>query len=148
VEGGTVSSSAIGVVGRFFSSLSARDWDGLATVLGEGVVRIGPFGDRLDGRDAYLDFLEGTVPADYGNDVLRVVGSADGRAAFARVTEHLRYPEQELHLEEAYVFEVGDDGRIGRIEIFWQTPQDDPGGFGSAASDDSYASNARPEPDA
>ncbi len=142
-----MSSSATGVVGRFFSTLSARDWDGLATVLGEGVVRIGPFGDRLDGRDAYLDFLRGTVPPDYRNDVRRIVGSDDGRAAFARVTEHLRYPEQELHLQEAYAFEVGEDGLISRIEIYWQTPQDDPGGFGSAASDDSYASSARPDPE-
>ncbi len=143
-----MSPSATGVVDRYFSSLSARDWAGLGLVLAEGVVRVGPFGDRLDGRAAYLDFLRGTVPPDYRNDVRRIVGAPDGRAAFARVTEHLRYPEQELHLEEAYAFEMGADGLITRIEIYWQTPHDDPGGFGSAASGDSYASGARPEPGA
>ncbi len=66
-------------------------------------------------------------------------------AAFATVTEHLRYGDQEFHLDEAYAFDLDQHGRICRVAIYWQTPQDDPGGFGSAASGDSYASTTDAE---
>ena len=52
-------------------------------------------------------------------------------SAFARVTEHLGYPTQALHFQEAYVFGLDDEGRVNRIEIFWQTPQYDPTGLDS-----------------
>jgi hypothetical protein len=141
-----VTSNAIETVERFFAWLTAREWDQLATVLSEGVLRIGPFGDQLSGRGAYLDFLRGTVPTDYRNDVARIVAAPDGSSSFARVTEHLRYVDQEFHLEEVYSFDLDEDGRICRVEIYWQTPQDDPGGFGSAASADSYAARAPSPP--
>jgi len=140
-----VTPSAIETVARYFSCLTAREWSRLGTVLSEEVVRIGPFGDRLSGREAYLDFLRGTVPTEYGNDVARIIGAPDGSAAFATVTEHLRYGEQEFHLDEAYAFELDNEGLICRVVIYWQTPQDDPGGFGSAASGDSYASTTPAE---
>ena len=43
-------------------------------------MRIGPYGDRLSGREAYLDFLRGTVPVDYRNEVNRIIGAPDGSA--------------------------------------------------------------------
>ena len=116
-----------GPVERFFEHLSARDWASLRGELAPEVERIGPFGDRVAGRDRYLAMLEEAVPDDYGNDVHLVTYAADGRAAFARVTEHLSYPNQTLHLEEAYVFGLDDAGRVRRVEVFWQTPQDDTG---------------------
>jgi len=132
-------------VERFFDHLSARDWDALGQVLAPQVVRIGPFGDRVESRERYLDLLAGVVPEAYGNDVHRVTYARDGASAFARVTEHLRYPgAPQLDLEEAYSFELDVEGRIVRVEIFAQNPDDDPHGFGSAASDKSYG--ARPVP--
>jgi hypothetical protein len=127
------------VVASFFARLSARDWVALGEVLAEDVERVGPFGDRLTGRELYVAFLAGTVPEVYGNDVHGVVSSPDGRSACARVTEHLAYPERELHLEEAYWFRLDADGAVARVEIFWQTPDRDPAGFGSAGSAESYA---------
>ena len=115
-----------GTVERFFEHLSARDWASLRGELAPEVERTGPFGDRVTGRDRYLAMLEEAVPADYGNDVHLVTYAADGRAAFARVTEHLGYPAQTLHLEEAYAFGLDGEGLVSRIEVFWQTPQDDP----------------------
>jgi SnoaL-like protein len=143
-----MTTSSVRTVERFFAWLTAHEWDNLATILSETVLRVGPFGDQLSGRERYLDFLRGTVPPDYRNDVARIVGAPDDSTAFAKVTEHLRYGERELHLEEAYSFDIDHDGRICRVEIYWQTPRDDPGGFGSAASGDSYASKnlAGPEP--
>lgn len=112
-----------GAVERFFEHLSARDWASLRGGLVPEVERIGPFGDRIVGRDRYVAMLEAAVPADYGNDVHLVAYGADGRSAFARVTEHLGYPDETLHLEEAYTFGLDDGGLIARVEVFWQTPQ-------------------------
>jgi len=137
-----LTSGATHIVEHFFSHLTAREWNELGTILDQEVVRIGPFGDQLTGRQVYLDFLRATVPSDYDNDVLRIICAPDGLFAFARVTEHLRYGEEEFHLDETYSFDIGEDGLICRVEIYWQTPQNDPGGFGSAASDDSYTSTS------
>jgi hypothetical protein len=115
-----------GGVERFFEHLSARDWESLRGELAPEVERIGPFGDRVAGRDRYLAMLEESVPADYRNDVHRVTYADDGRTAFARVTEHLGYPDRTLHLEEAYAFGFDEVGLVSRIEVFWQTPQYDP----------------------
>lgn len=141
-----MTSSAIDIVERFFSHLTAREWNHLGPILYEDVLRIGPFGDQITGRQAYLDFLRATVPSDYGNDVQRIISTPDERFAFAKVTEHLRYEEVEFHLDEAYSFDIGEDGLICRVEVYWQTPQFDPGGFGSATSDDSYASSGSTDP--
>jgi hypothetical protein len=126
------------VVTSFFTCLSARDWVALGEVLAADIERVGPFGDRLAGRERYVAFLAGTVPESYGNDVHGVVCSPDGGSACARVTEHLGYPDRVLHLEEAYWFHLDAEGALARVEIFWQTPDADPGGFGSAASQESY----------
>ncbi len=134
------------IVESFFAYLTARDWGRLRAVLSPTVERIGPYADRITGRDRYLDFLRGTVPSEYRNDVRRIVARSDGRAAFATVTEHLRYGQQGRNFEEAYSFDIGEDGLISRVEIYWQTPGNDPGGFGSAASDDSYASSGAVDP--
>jgi hypothetical protein len=111
-----------GVVERFFELLSARDWASLGGVLAPAVERVGPFGDRVVGRDRYLDLLAGAVPSVYRNDVHRITYAPDGRSGFARVTEHLTYPDRELHLEEAYAFGFDDAGLVSRVEVFWQTP--------------------------
>ena len=135
-----------GIVERFFECLTARDWEALGAVLAPGVERVGPFGDRVVGRRRYLDLLSGVVPARYGNEVHRVTYASDGRAAFARVTEHLAYPERELHLEEAYSFHIDESGVISRVEVFWQTPSSDlrdvapaPSGHSDAPSSDGLA---------
>jgi limonene-1,2-epoxide hydrolase len=120
-----------GPVERFFVTLSARDWDGLARVLASDVERIGPLGDRVLGRERYVELLRGVVPSVYGNDVHRITYAPDGRSAFARVTEHLAYPDREFHLEEAYAFGVNDAGLLSLVEIFFQTPEADPGGQGT-----------------
>lgn len=137
-----------GVVERYFTHLTGRQWSALAEVLAPDVVRIGPYGDTVTGRERYLDLLKGTVPSEYANHVHRIVYAQQNRWAFARVTEHLRYADQELHLEEAYAFALDAHGLLERVEIFWQTPQFDPGGFGSATASDSFASSGGVEPDA
>jgi hypothetical protein len=137
-----------GIIERFFDRLTARDWESLGNLFSSHVERIGPFGDRLVGRERYLDFLRGTVPSVYRNDVLRITYAQNGRSGFARVTEHLTYPGLELHLEETYAFDIDEEGLLSRVEIFGQSPESDPDGFGSAKSDESYASRGSADPDA
>ena len=112
-----------GSVERFFEHLSARDWKALRGDLTPDVERVGPLGDTVAGRERYVAMLEQAVPDDYRNDVHLVTYAAGGRAAFARGTEHLGYPGQTLHLEEAYAFGLDGEGLVQRIEVFWQTPQ-------------------------
>jgi SnoaL-like domain len=111
-----------GPVERYFEYLSARDWPALAGVVAPDVVRVGPLGDTVSGRDGYLELLARSVPARYGNDVQRIVYAPDRTSAFARVTEHLAYPDRELHLEEAYSFTFDEARTITRVEVFWQSP--------------------------
>ncbi len=115
-----------GTIELFFVRLDARDWVGLGTVLAPEVERTGPLGDLVHGRAPYLDLLRGSVPEVYGNDIHRITYSLGGRTGFARVTEHLGYPDRELHLEEAYFFQFDERGLISRVEIFWQSPRAGP----------------------
>jgi hypothetical protein len=115
-----------GAIERFFVLLSARDWAGLGIILSPEVERIGPLGDHVRGRESYLDLLRASVPDVYGNDVHRITYTLGAGSGFARVTEHLGYPDRDLHLEEAYFFQIDDRGLITRVEIFWQSPQAGP----------------------
>lgn len=112
-----------GTVERFFGCLSARDWAGLGMLLSPQVERIGPLGDLVRGKANYLNLLRESVPEIYGNDIHRITYALGGGSAFARVTEHLGYPDRELHLEEAYFFQIDQRSLITRIEIFWQSPK-------------------------
>ena len=116
-----------GPVERFFIHLTARDWDAFETVLAPTVERVGPLGDLVVGRRRYVDHLRALVPPEYDNEVHRVTYASDRRSAFARVTEHLVYPDRAFHLEELYAFEIADDGLVARVEVYWQTPDLDPG---------------------
>ncbi len=114
-----------GTIERFFGCLSARDWTGLGMLLSPQVERTGPLGDLVRGKANYLNLLRESVPETYGNDIHRITYALGGRSAFARVTEHLGYPDQALHLEEAYFFQIDQRGLITRVEIFWQSPPSD-----------------------
>ena len=112
-----------GTIERFFGCLSARDWASLGMLLSPQVERTGPLGDVVHGKADYLNLLRESVPEVYGNDLHRITYALGGRSAFARVTEHLNYPDRDLHLEEAYFFQIDQRGLITRIEIFWQSPE-------------------------
>jgi hypothetical protein len=42
-----------------FEHLAAYAWEGFRTPLSPNVERIGPFGERLVGRDAYVELMTG-----------------------------------------------------------------------------------------
>ncbi len=112
-----------GTIERFFDCLSARDWARLGMVLSPQIERIGPLGDVVRSKADYLNLLRESVPEVYGNDIHRITYAPGAGSGFARVTEHLGYPDRELHLEEAYFFQIDRRGLITRVEIFWQSPE-------------------------
>ncbi|HWS47540.1 MAG TPA: nuclear transport factor 2 family protein, partial [Acidimicrobiia bacterium] len=105
-EGGRMIDSGDGMVEQTFEHLAARDWDSFGALLATDVERIGPFGERVVGRDAYVELMAAGVQrgSDDGGDrttwdVHRVVYAHDGRSAFARVTAHVPHGGRELRIE-------------------------------------------------
>lgn len=113
------------VVERYLDALTRHDWDALENTLEPTVVRVGPFGDTYDGRDAYVSFLAELMPTlvDYSMDVHRVVDAGD--VVVAELTEAMTWNGERVVTPEALVFDIGDEGhtrRIRRIRIYLQRP--------------------------
>ena len=129
--------SGDGMVEQTFEHLAARDWDSFGALLATDVERIGPFGERVVGRDAYVELMAAGVQrgSDDGADrttwdVHRVVYAHDGRSAFARVTAHVPHGGRELRIEQTLAYELDANGFISRIEVFWRDPRGGPGRVG------------------
>ena len=124
-----------GVVERTFGYLAARDWDSFGALLATDIERIGPFGERVVGRQPYVELMAGAEPraSDDGHDrttwdVHRVVYADDRRSAFARITAHVFRSDigRELRVEQTLAYELDADGLITRIEVFWRDPRSRP----------------------
>ena len=115
-----------GVIERLFDRMTAGDWTGFGALLSPEAERIGPWGDRVVGRDRYVQLVAGPLGDGHGSrwDVHRIAYTRDGRSGFARVTAHLvpggGAPFERF--EEVLAFEMDDDGLVCRVEVFWQTP--------------------------
>ena len=105
------------IVERYLDALTGHDWDALRQCLADDVVRVGPYNDEYRGRDAYVDFLAGLMPKlpGYSMEVTRV--TYVDRLAFAELAETVAG----TRTDEALVFEVTDDDRIARIDVFIKT---------------------------
>jgi ketosteroid isomerase-like protein len=110
-------------VGRYLHAIASHDWDIVGQCLVDGVVRIGPYGDRYHGRADYLAFIAGLMPKlkGYAMNVARVTYASD-TLAFAELSETVELDGKPMVTPEVLVFELAGDGRIARIEIFIQTP--------------------------
>lgn len=110
-------------VERYLHAVASQDWDPLGECLADGVVRIGPYGDRYDGRADYLAFITDLMPKlkGYAMKVDRVTYASD-TLAFAELSETVERDGEPMVTPEVLVFGLGGDGRIARIEIFIQTP--------------------------
>jgi ketosteroid isomerase-like protein len=110
------------VVERYLDAIVSHDWHTFRDCVAEDVVRIGPYGDRYEGRDAYVAFIADTMPRleGYGMRVDRVTYASD-TLAFAELSETVEIDGKPVRTPEALVFELDDDGCIAHIEIFIQT---------------------------
>jgi hypothetical protein len=89
----------------------------------EDVVRIGPFGDRYDGREAYVAFISGLIPTlpGYGMDVSRITHARD--YSVVELTENVEVDGAPTVTREVLVLGLEGaslDQRIARIEIYIQ----------------------------
>ena len=99
-----------------------HDWDGMGACLADDVVRVGPYLDTYRGRADYVAFIAALLPSlpGYSMDVTRIVAS--GSVVTAQLAETVDDPSgAPLRTPEALVFDIADDGRIARIEVFIQT---------------------------
>lgn len=95
---------AADVVRRYLDALAATDWPALAATLETDVERIGPYGDAVGGRDAYVRFLAETLRALQGYElrVARVVTT--GGVVVAELSETVDAPQGRRRTNEAVVF--------------------------------------------
>ena len=115
-----------GVIEQFFSRLIAGDWYGLRALLAPEMERIGPWGDRIVGRDRCIEMMT-SIPSGPSNvpDVHRIAYTPDRRSGFARSTAHPALgPVSEI--EQILEFVMDDQGLVSLIGVFWQTPDSAP----------------------
>ena len=69
-----------GVIERLLGRLIAGDWAGYRALLSPDAERIGPYGDRMVGRDGYVAMMAGPLKDGRGTtwDVHQVVYASDG----------------------------------------------------------------------
>lgn len=119
-----------GVVERMFEHLGAQDWDSFRALLSTDVERIGPFGERVVGRDAYVELMASAKQPTSDDDRHRttwdvhcVAYTQDRRSAFARVTAHVPQGDRELRIEQTLAYKIDENGLLSGIEVFWRDPR-------------------------
>ena len=111
-----------GVIERYLRALVEGDWTTFADCLADrGFTRVGPYGDTYSSKADYVAFLADLMPtlAGYEMEVQRVT-YAGGRA-FAELSETVAVDGTPLRTPECLAFELTDDERIGRVEVFTQS---------------------------
>ena len=110
------------VIERYLAALVAGDWETFAECLtDEGFTRVGPYGDVKATKADYVAFLRDLMPTlpGYSMDVTRVTYA--GPVAFAELSETVEVDGAPLRTPECLTFELAEDGRIRRVEVFTQT---------------------------
>src|SRR3954453_17763789 len=111
-----------GLIETYLDALVAGDWDTFAGCLADdGFTRVGPFGDVKATKDEYVAFLSDLMPTlpGYSMDAARVPSA--NPLAFAELSETVAVDGTPLRTPEFLTFELTDDGRIQRVEVFPQT---------------------------
>jgi hypothetical protein len=118
--------ASTGVIERLFERMTACDWAGFGALLAPDVERIGPWGDRMVGRDHYVETIAGPLRDGRGTtwDVHQIVYAPERESGFARVTANLGpglgAPFERF--DQVLAFTMDEEGLICRLEVFWQTP--------------------------
>ena len=110
------------IVERYLDAIASHDWDMVDETIADDIVRVGPYGDRYAGRDDYVAFLADLMPTlpGYEMEITRVTYAGD-RIAFAELAETVDVDGAPLRTPECLTFELADDGRIRRVEVFTQS---------------------------
>jgi ketosteroid isomerase-like protein len=111
-----------GVIETYLDALVRADWQTFADCLADdGFTRVGPFGDVKPSKPEYVAFLADLMPTlpGYSMDVTRV--TYVDSLAFAELSETVEVDGTPLRTPECLTFELTDDGRIRRVEVFTQS---------------------------
>jgi ketosteroid isomerase-like protein len=111
-----------GVIERYLRALVAGDWSTFSDCLADdGFTRVGPYGDTYSTKGEYVRFLSELMPtlAGYEMEISRVT-YAEGGMAFAELSETVEVDGTPLRTPECLAFELTDDARIRRVEVFTQ----------------------------
>jgi limonene-1,2-epoxide hydrolase len=110
------------VVQRYLDGLAAADWGAVNASLATDVARVGPFRDIFRGREEYAAFLQNTVSALSGYEL--VIGDmiADGNRVAVELSETVDDGNARLHTDETVVFDIAD-GLIARVAVYLQTSE-------------------------
>jgi hypothetical protein len=106
------------VVERYLAALGRQDWAALATCLAPDVDRIGPYGDRYQGREPYVAFLRQTLAALSGYELRidRLIVTRD--VVVAQLAETVDTSEGRRRTHEAVVFDLTPEGTIRAVAVF------------------------------
>ena len=112
-----------GIVERYLHAIASHDWGVVDECIADDIIRVGPYGDRYEGRDDYLAFIADLMPKlkGYAMKLDRVTYASDA-LAFVELRETVEVDGKPMVTPEVLVFEVAGDGRIARVDIFIQTP--------------------------
>ena len=112
------------MVERYLDAIVSHDWDVVSECVADGIIRVGPYGDRYEGRDEYTAFIAETMPKfkAYVMEVHRVTYANDG-VVFAELSETVEFDGKPMLTREVLVFELDADRRIVRVDIFIQQPR-------------------------
>lgn len=114
----------MGAVETYLEAMNAQDWERLATAIApEGLTRNGPFVDVIEGKDAYVTFLEGIISTlpNYELKVDRISTSGPNRY-FVELRELFDLEGARQEYPELCVFETDGDGRICFVSVFMKHP--------------------------
>jgi ketosteroid isomerase-like protein len=109
-----------GVIERYLRTMVEHDWAAFRACLADEFTRVGPYGDTYSSKDDYVAFLLDLMPRlpGYEMEVGRVTYT--GNVGFAELTETVERDGAPRRTPECLTFELADDGRISRVEVFIQ----------------------------
>jgi hypothetical protein len=116
------------VVARFWAGVDKHDWDMIASTISPDFVRIGMSDTEADtcrGKDNYVRFAAGVIGRFDHHELESRSGyaSADGRRVTHEAIETIQPPGSEpIRMRFINIMEIGDDGLITKLDIFWKTP--------------------------
>jgi limonene-1,2-epoxide hydrolase len=110
------------VVQRYLQGLAANNWPAVTASLADNVERFGPYNDNFKGRDEYAAFLQKTISALGGYELVVDRMIADGNRVAVELSETVDDGDERLHTDETVVFDVVD-GCIARVAVYLQSSE-------------------------
>jgi len=106
-------------VERYLRAIADCDWDALRSLVAPDVVRLGPYGDDVAGRGAYVGYLSRLMRQlqGYAMDLSRVTYVDGGLWAFAELRETVTVKSEPTVTDEVLALELDSNGLIRRVEM-------------------------------